>query len=75
MNRLKSYISSSWVMGLTLSRAMMIVGAVPFGLALEIHHIFSVIDYDGHEHIESDLCQWLQQHTSKSLAWALPQLA
>lgn len=60
--------------GLTLSLALVLVASVPFGHALEIHHIFSEIDHDGHQHSDFDLCQWVQQHTSNSLAWNLPQL-
>ena len=33
---------------------------LPFASALEIHHIFSEVDYDGHEHSDFDLCQWGQ---------------
>jgi hypothetical protein len=75
MSRSKFSITSSIVAGLTLSLALVLVASVPFGHALEIHHIFSTIDHDGHEHSDFDLCQWVQQHTSNSLAWSLPQFA
>ena len=61
--------------GLTLSLAFVLVASVPFGHALEIHHIFSTIDHDGHQHADFDLCQWVQQHTSTSLVWDFPLLA
>ncbi len=75
MSRLKYSMPSSWFVGLTLSLAMLLVASVPFGHALEIHHIFSAIDHDGHQHSDSDLCQWVQQHTSTSLAWDHPHFA
>jgi hypothetical protein len=74
MSRSKFSITSSIVAGLTLSLALVLVASVPFGHALEIHHIFSEIDHDGHQHSDFDLCQWVQQHTSNSLGWNLPQL-
>ena len=40
--------------------------SVPFGHALEIHHVFAEIDHDGHEHSEHDLCTWVQHHTGGS---------
>ncbi len=42
--------------------------SVPFSHALEIHHIFAEVDHDGHEHSDSDLCNWVKQHTSCSLS-------
>ena len=66
---------SSLCAGLALSLVLVFVASVPFGHALEIHHIFSEIDHDGHQHSDFDLCQWVQQHTGNSLAWDLPQLA
>ena len=40
--------------------------SVPFGHALEIHHLFAEVDHDGHEHSEHDLCTWVQHHTGGS---------
>lgn len=75
MCRSKISFTSAFFSYLTLLLALVLVASVPFGHALEIHHIFSEIDHDGHKHSDSDLCQWVQQHTSNSLAWDLPQLA
>ncbi|MDX2347426.1 MAG: hypothetical protein QNK38_01090 [Nitrospirota bacterium] len=74
MNQPRFSSSSSLCAGLALSLVLVFVATVPFGHALEIHHIFSEIDHDGHQHSDFDLCQWVQQHTSNSLAWALPQV-
>lgn len=40
--------------------------SIPFGLALEIHHVFSEIDHDGHEHAKHDLCTWVEHHAGGS---------
>ena len=37
-----------------------------FASALEIHHFFAEVDHDGHEHSDSDLCQWVQANGSGS---------
>ena len=45
----------------------LIVFCLPiFANALEIHHIFAEVDHDGHEHSDSDLCQWVQANGSGS---------
>jgi hypothetical protein len=44
----------------------------PFQVALEIHHEFAAADHDGHQHSDTDLCKWVQQHTAGSLAVGLP---
>ncbi len=75
MNRSKFPFTSSFLAGLAFPLVLVLVASVPFGHALEIHHIFSTIDHDGHEHSDFDLCQWVQQHTSHSLVWSLPPLA
>lgn len=75
MNQPRFPSLSSFGAYVALFLALVIVASVPFGHALEIHHIFSEIDQDGHQHSDFDLCQWVQQHTSNSLVWDLPQLA
>ena len=40
--------------------ALLFFSLLPFASALEVHHIFSEVDYDGHEHSDFDLCQWVQ---------------
>ena len=73
--RLKTFRISPLAAGLALSLALVLLAVVPFAHALEIHHIFSAIDDDGHQHSDFDLCKWVQQHTSNSLAWDIPQSA
>ena len=57
------------------SLVLFFIGAAPFAHALEIHHLFSEIDHDSHQHSEFDLCQWVKHHTGNSLAWDLPQVS
>lgn len=54
---------------LALALALVLLSSIPFAQALEIHHVFAEVDYDGHQHSDDDLCQWVQHHTSNSLAW------
>jgi len=44
----------------------------PFAAALGVHHELAAADHDGHEHSDSDLCQWVQHHTANSLLIAAP---
>jgi hypothetical protein len=76
MNRLFHYSESTSVRTLVaLLAAFLFVGILPFSGALEVHHIFAAVDHDGHEHSDFDLCQWVQKHTSSSLAIDPPGLA
>ncbi|HZS10801.1 MAG TPA: hypothetical protein VFA38_01035 [Nitrospirales bacterium] len=52
--------------------AASLLALAPFSVALEIHHVFAAADTDGHQHSDSDLCQWVQAHTGSSLVAALP---
>src|SRR5688500_16180235 len=47
--------------------ACMLLAMAPFVAALEIHHELAAADHDGHEHSDTDLCQWVQYHTGHSL--------
>jgi hypothetical protein len=46
---------------------LLLLAMAPFAVALEIHHALAAADHDGHEHSDSDLCQWVQAHTANSL--------
>ena len=65
--RLKNSYSSSLVSALAITVALFFLCLLPFGSALEVHHIFADIDHDGHEHSGYDLCQWVQAHGSGSV--------
>ena len=61
---------SSSVVALLL--ACMLLTMAPFAAALEIHHELAAADHDGHEHSDTDLCQWVQYHTGHSLVGDAP---
>lgn len=61
---------SSPVVALLL--ACMLLAMAPFAAALEIHHELAAADHDGHEHSDTDLCQWVQSHTGHSLVGDAP---
>ncbi|MDR4477274.1 MAG: hypothetical protein R3B11_14900 [Nitrospira sp.] len=50
----------------------MLLAMAPFAAALEIHHELAAADHDGHEHSDTDLCQWVQYHTGHSLVGDAP---
>jgi len=52
--------------------ACMLLAMAPFAAALEIHHELAAADHDGHEHSDTDLCQWVQYHTGHSLVGDAP---
>ncbi len=49
-----------------------LLALAPFAVALEVHHELAAADQDGHQHSDTDLCQWVQHHTSNSLQALLP---
>ena len=52
--------------------ACILLAIAPFAAALEIHHELAAADHDGHEHSDTDLCQWVQYHTGHSLVGDAP---
>ncbi len=44
-----------------------LLALAPFAVALEVHHELAAADQDGHQHSDTDLCQWVQHHTGSSL--------
>ena len=65
-----SHIHSSRLVVLLL--ACLLLAMAPFAAALEIHHELAAADHDGHEHSDTDLCQWVQYHTGHSLVGDAP---
>ena len=55
-----------------LALTIVLLALSPFAAALEVHHALAAADHDGHEHSDSDLCQWVQHHTANSLADGVP---
>ena len=59
--------SSSAQAAIAIFVALFFFSLLAFAGALEVHHVFSEIDHDGHEHSDFDLCQWVQAHGSGSI--------
>ncbi len=53
----------------------MMVGLAPFAVAQDVHHELAAADSDGHEHSDTDICQWVQHHTAGSVDYDVPRLA
>ena len=53
--------------GLTVSLIAVLLSLAPFAVAQDVHHELAAADTDGHEHSDTDLCQWVQHHTSGSI--------
>lgn len=52
-----------------------ILGLAPFAVAQDVHHELAAADVDGHEHSDTDICQWVQHHTAGSVDLDIPRLA
>jgi hypothetical protein len=52
--------------GLAISLIGLLLSLAPFAVAQDVHHELAAADTDGHEHSDTDLCQWVQHHTSGS---------
>ncbi len=57
-----------------LALVFVLLGLAPFAAALEVHHELAAADHDGHEHSDTDLCQWVQHHTGNSVTCDAPVL-
>lgn len=54
-------------MGIALGITCILLGLAPFAVAQDVHHELAAADTDGHEHSDTDLCQWVQHHTAGSI--------
>lgn len=53
--------------GLAVGLIAVLLSLAPFAVAQDVHHELAAADTDGHEHSDTDLCQWVQHHTSGSI--------
>ena len=60
---------------LSLTVLVAVLAIAPFSAVLELHHALGAVDQDGHQHSDSDLCQWVQHHASSSIQPVLPSVA
>src|SRR5512134_2618077 len=58
--------------GLAFGLIAVLLSLAPFAVAQDVHHELAAADHDGHEHSDTDLCQWLQHHTAGSLDVGVP---
>jgi len=63
IRRLPGLLQGTVAVGLVL----LLLAIAPFAVAQDVHHELAAADHDGHEHSDTDLCQWLQHHTAGSL--------
>lgn len=61
--------------GLSVGLILLLMALTPFAVAQEVHHELAAADADGHEHSDTDICQWVQHHTAGSVDCDVPTLA
>ncbi len=61
-------------LGLSAVLVLLLLAIAPFAVAQDVHHELAAADHDGHEHSDTDLCQWVQHHTAGSLDTGAPIL-
>ena len=66
--RLPCFLQGTVAIGLVL----LLLAIAPFAVAQDVHHELAAADHDGHEHSDTDLCQWVQHHTAGSLDVGVP---
>ena len=55
-----------------LGLVLLLLAFAPFAAAQDVHHELAAADHDGHEHSDTDLCQWVKHHTAGSLDVDVP---
>ena len=58
-----------------IGMVLLLLAIAPFAVAQDVHHELAAADHDGHEHSDTDLCQWVQHHTAGSLDVGAPFFA
>jgi len=61
--------------GVALGMICIILGLAPFAVAQDVHHELAAADADGHEHSDTDICQWVQHHIAGSVDLDLSRFA
>ena len=70
IRRLPCFLQGTVAIGLVL----LLLAIAPFAVAQDVHHELAAADHDGHEHSDTDLCQWVKHHTAGSLDVGTPFL-
>lgn len=68
-------LSSLLRFGVAIGMVGLMLGLAPFAVAQDVHHELAAADSDGHEHSDTDICQWVQHHTAGSVDCDVPELA
>lgn len=68
-------LSSLLRLGVAGGMVCILLGLAPFAVAQDVHHELAAADSDGHEHSDTDICQWVQHHTAGSVDFDIPKLA
>jgi hypothetical protein len=68
-------LSSLLRAGVALGMICIILGLAPFAVAQDVHHELAAADSDGHEHSDTDICQWVQHHIAGSVDLDVPRFA
>jgi hypothetical protein len=68
IRRLPHFLWGITAIGLIL----LLLTIAPFAVAQDVHHELAAADHDGHEHSDTDLCQWVKHHTAGSLDVDVP---
>jgi hypothetical protein len=68
-------LSSLLRVGVAGGMVCILLGLAPFAVAQDVHHELAAADSDGHEHSDTDICQWVQHHTAGSVDSDAPRLA
>ena len=69
------YLYSLLRAGVALGMVCIILGLAPFAVAQDVHHELAAADMDGHEHSDTDICQWVQHHIAGSVDLDVPRFA
>jgi hypothetical protein len=59
---------------MAIGLVLLLIAIAPFVVAQDVHHELAAADHDGHEHSDTDLCQWVKHHTAGSLDVGTPFL-
>lgn len=68
LRRLPGLLRGTVAIGL----ALLLLSIAPFAVAQDVHHELAAADHDGHEHSDTDLCQWVKHHTAGFLDIGAP---
>ena len=68
IRRLPGLLQGAVAIGL----ALLLLAIAPFAVAQDVHHELAAADHDGHEHSDTDLCQWVKHHTAGFLDIGAP---